>query len=581
MNAQERFAELWTDYLEGELGEAGIAELRELLDADAALLKLATDTYQMHHLLGLVVEESPERQDKFVRDTLSRLPEESESFVGSVMDQLKNVGRTTQSSSESQFTSPAHGSGDTKRIAFRGVLAIVALSLLAIVCYSFWSGARPSITKNEVRPHDEATLNSDVRFASLAHAEFFGELLPAVNSVLTPRRDYVLMSGLVEVRFPAGASAILEGPAVFRVLSNECLALDVGRCSVHAPEGAEGFRVETPVTHVVDRGTRFTVSVAETSETEVQVIEGAADVYESSRDTSRGADSTADEIRLTDGEARKFANVQAFAADTISFDASVFRHGMPDRIVGYQAAMAEDGTVSELQSVTVQRGGRAQTFRVSDLIGVKVIHFRAGENNANVAVPVGYEGDRLAGLESDRFLHTGVLNPGGSVEPLFASPILAGDATDHGDSTPGMAVRFQNAIVNAAGPDVVFFELQTVVNPPNGDAFHVSPLRFDDGLRSLTIRKYDIAMTSREALSLPRFDLLFFQESATSVESLVTGSVDRRPQTLQFRALAVGIDLSDMGYADGATVEGLFFQDALDDKHFVDPVFIAGLPNAE
>src|SRR5690606_23658025 len=118
---------------------------------------------------------------------------------------------------------------------------------------------------------------------SVAQAKFFGELAPPVGSVLTPQREYVLMSGLIEVSFPAGASAILEGPAMFRVTSNQSLALDVGRCSVHAPDGAEGFRVETPVTRVVDRGTRFTVSVGETSDTEVHVIEGAADVYEAER----------------------------------------------------------------------------------------------------------------------------------------------------------------------------------------------------------------------------------------------------------------------------------------------------------
>lgn len=31
----------------------------------------------------------------------------------------------------------------------------------------------------------------------------------------------------------------------------------------------------------------------------------------------------------------------------------------------------------------------------------------------------------------------------------------------------------------------------------------------------------------------------------------------------------------------GETVIGLFFQDALDDKHYVDPVFLGGLPAIE
>lgn len=572
MSARERFADLWTSYLEGELDESGIAELRELLAADDSLLKLAADMYQTHHLLGLVVEESPDRQDKFIRETLALLPEGSDSFVGSVMASVEQVA-----SAGSAMQSVRGISGYRNRIVFRGILAAAALTTVAIVTYAFWPAEHRNITKHEVRPNGGETLQGSVRFASLAHADFFGELVPPVDSALTPRRDYVLMSGMVEVKFPAGASAIVEGPAVFRVLSDEGLALDVGRCSVHAPGGAEGFRVETPVTRVVDRGTRFTVSVSETSETEVQVIEGAADVYESWRDAGRTAAASYDEIRLTDGEARKFASARTFSADAIAFDPGVYRRGLPDRVVRYQAGAAENGTVAELQSVTVQRGGRVRTFPISDLIGVKVIHFRAGENNANVAVPVGYDGDRLAGLESDSLLHTGVLNPGGSIEPLLDAPILAPGK----DSTPGLAVRFQTAVVNGPGPDVVFFELQTVVNPPDGDAFHVSPLTFGDGLRSLSIWKYDIAMTSQEAQPLPHFDLYFFRESATSVEALVTGAVERRPQTLQFRALAVGIDLSDLGYDDDAAVDGLFFQDVLDDAHVVDPVFIAGLPVKE
>ena len=51
----------------------------------------------------------------------------------------------------------------------------------------------------------------------------------------------------------------------------------------------------------------------------------------------------------------------------------------------------------------------------------------------------------------------------------------------------------------------------------------------------------------------------------------------QRP-SIKFRGLAVGIDLSDMDCAAGVMVEGLFIQDAMDDGHGVDPVFIAGLP---
>jgi hypothetical protein len=262
---------------------------------------------------------------------------------------------------------------------------------------------------------------------------------------------------------------------------------------------------------------------------------------------------------------------------SLEFKAERYRDDLPDRIVGYEAETTDDGFAGALQSVTVQRGGRQHIVPVNDLIGVKVIHFRAGANNANVAVPIGYDGDRLSALESDALLNTGVLNPGGASTPLREAPVLAGTA-DPDELTPGLAIRFRDAVVNGPGPDVVFFELQTVVNPPEGDAFHVSPLTFRGGLHSLTVSRYDIAMSSPEARLLPDFDLFFFREPALSLESLVAGTAERRPQALRFRALAVGIDLSDLGYADDSKVDGLFFQDALDDGHIVDPVFIAGLP---
>ena len=38
------------------------------------------------------------------------------------------------------------------------------------------------------------------------------------------------------------------------------LVMKLGRCSVHAPDGAQGFRVETPLTAVVDLGTGASAS---------------------------------------------------------------------------------------------------------------------------------------------------------------------------------------------------------------------------------------------------------------------------------------------------------------------------------
>jgi len=88
MKSDERFIELWTDYLEGELDESGMAELRALVAEDDRLITMAADSYQMHRLLGLIAQDSASRQDEFVRETLARLPADDDHFVEGVMQHL-------------------------------------------------------------------------------------------------------------------------------------------------------------------------------------------------------------------------------------------------------------------------------------------------------------------------------------------------------------------------------------------------------------------------------------------------------------------------------------------------------------
>ncbi len=558
MSPQDRFAELWTDYLEGELDDTGLANLRELLAADSSLVKQAVDLLQTHRLLGLLAVEEPARQDTFVRETLAQLPHDQDEFISRVMSTVENAN-----------VPPKHQ--NTTRFNSSWVWFTAALLFVAVMLFSFWPDGHTPIATDDSQP------NADVRLVSVAQAKFFGELSPPVGSALTLQREYVLTSGLIKVAYPQGASAILEGPAVFRIASNDSLALDVGNCSVHAPAGAEGFRVETPVTRVIDRGTRFSVSVGETSETEVHVIEGAADIYEVGR-RKQQSDQIQKSLggpsykRLTVGQARRFVDRGTLATDTVDFDASVYRRELPDRVVSYVASKGIDGGAENLKSVTVQRGGKVYQFSVEELIAARVSWFNATENRAFLCGNATLPTSRTDCL-SDSSLVTGVINPDGNREPLTADPIMQGD-----NGTPGMAVRFDRPVVNGPGADVVFFELQTFVNPSEGDAFHVSPLVFRDGLTSQTIRNYDLTMESTEAQDLTDFYVHFFTEPAGSLSQLEELEYTSQKQSVRFRGLVVGIDLSDLGYRDGEAVEGLFFQDALDDGHRVDPVFIAGLP---
>lgn len=555
MSNQGRFAELWTDYLEGELGESALVELQELLAEDESLVELAADLLQTHRLLGLVVAEEPARQEEFIRETLAQLPERQDEFVSHVMSQVERV-----------HDAPLKKRG-TIDVGSNRLWIAAVLIFVSVMLYSFWPTGQTQIVIEATQRDAEAGDMGHVRLASSAHAKFFGELSPAVDTVLAPRREYVLMSGLVEISFPLGASAILEGPAVFRVLSDESLALDVGRCSVHAPDGAEGFHIETPATRVVDRGTRFSVNVGEASDTEVQVIEGAADIY-----GRRGDTGPADEVRLTDGEARRFATAGGREMETVPFDATNYRRQLPDRVISYETTKGEDGGAENLLSVTVQRGGRVAHVAIDDLIATRVTWFKTTEPRAVLCGSATLSKTR-AETVFDRSLITGVINPDGSRELLTADPVLEVES-----GTPGMAIQFDRPVVNSPGADVVFFDLQTFGNPPDGDAFHVSPLAFREGLKSHTVKTYDLTMESPEAQVLANFHVHFFASAVGSLSQMDALDYSSQRQSNKFRGLAVGINLSDLGYAAGDTVEGLFIQDALDDGHRVDPVFIAGLP---
>jgi hypothetical protein len=575
VSADERFEILWTDYLEGVLDAAGMAELDGLLAANERLVARAANLYQTHRRLGLLGggrSAAAAPNEGFVADVMANLPADGETITRRVMDRVAAGDR------------PA-GASSRRRASWRGLATAILAGggVVAAVAFLLFATAD--------RPQPSA---DPVRFASLARARFLGRETPAGQTEAVRGETYVLSSGAVEIAFPIGATAIIEGPAVFRVCGSDCLAVDAGRCSVHAPEGAEGFRVETPATQVVDRGTRFVVSVGETADTEVQVIEGAADLF------AKQGPASAPLALTAGGAARVDPTVDAGRIAVVpAAEMSVaYRRQLPDRLISYAAslqypAVAANPAVGDdtdgidtLEGVTVQRGGRVMSYRADQLIGVKLVHFAAGLNRHNLVAPCAgpWAAERLASadarrslIEADRLLTSGIVNPGGSQSPPSSAPALA--ATADNEATPGIAVRFTRPVVNEPGPDVIFFDLQILTDPPQGDAFHVGPLEPAAGLRWHTVTAYDIDSTSPESRLLARHRIFLLATRAASLaELLATPTNSGHVMPIRMKANAVGIDLSALGYAEGAVCEGLFFQDADDDSSTIDPTFIAGLP---
>ncbi len=234
----------------------------------------------------------------------------------------------------------------------------------------------------------------------------------------------------------------------------------------------------------------------------------------------------------------------------------------------------------ELTSVTVRQAAKVHVFSPSALIGTRLTHFRT-HAAPNVIVPEGATvpaGPARARL-LDTVLNSGIINPGLAAEPLTGAPILTGEK-----ATPGMAVEFDEPVVNRAGVDVVLFEMQREQGAPlAGDPFHIGPLRTGPGLRSATVEAFDIQFAHGSAHLQAPFGGHRLADPPQSIADVLTGrwggavSYGR-----DFRILAVGIDLSYLGYAAGARVPGLFLQSAPHPQRgMIDPVCLVGLPAPE
>ncbi|MBI1247882.1 hypothetical protein GC197_08525 [bacterium] len=478
----------------------------------------------------------------------------------------------------------------TRKRSSVGVWPLIALTLAAVIAVplAIW-GLNKGTVDQAKQSHDTSPTtcpedsDPEMRIVQMARSRFFDEpQVFAPGDCLQVDHDYALVEGSIQLKSRTGAEMIVQAPAVFSIQSAEQVLLKVGTCSIYAPDGAEGFRVLTPQAEVVDKGTRFSIEVNESGEADVEVIEGAAEVFP--RETSESGISNG--LRLEAGQGRVINSLGQIASDDRADFGRTYQSTLPDRIISFKATAKKDPNPDQLLSVTAQRGGLPYTYDVDQLIGFDVLHFKVGKNINNITTPImsidPKQGDdsrrRVGYLDRDQSLLTGLLNPGGQETPLDSDPDITSEDLDA--RTQGMAIRFHQPVINGPGPDIVFFDLHVVHHPEAGDPFHVSPLHFEPGLKSHTVWNYDISLADRGAHALSDFRLYGFDRSIRSVEELCHANHNGGiPHAVPAKVIAAGIDLSDLGYPEGAEVRELFFQDAMDDENLIDPVFIGGFPS--
>jgi hypothetical protein len=241
-----QFAALWQSFIDGELDDAQVLELERCLRADPTLAALAGERYVEHRLLSLALRAEP--AGRFAQATLARVADAGNDFSRKVQSRITSVA-----------TMPARS--QTQRLTWSHYAFAASLAAMLALMLAWWSTPVPTTS---TRPVATLVLADGCSWDGPTLAP--GQRL--MNGALRMRRGTAL------VRFDGGAEVLLSGTVDLTLESPGSAALQVGRVTVRASEGAAGFILRTPVSEVTDLGTEFALSVDHAGATDLQVIEG-------------------------------------------------------------------------------------------------------------------------------------------------------------------------------------------------------------------------------------------------------------------------------------------------------------------
>jgi hypothetical protein len=247
--------QLLCEWLAGALRPEDAARLTGLARADAGLRKEMAALLVIERMLrhqGLVKGS----RDAFAQEVVARLREESMKeprLAERVVQQIQGREDEAVPSSPSRVSREAWWSAQWGRIA-------AGLILVAAVAAAVMTGGY---------------LRSTVAVVAGVEA---AEWAPG-QRMLTPgtalrRQSLEIASGFVSLRFPSGATVLLEGPARLKLLGEKKARLEHGKAVAEVPPAALGFVLESPDGRILDLGTKFGVRVGVQGGTEVHVLQG-------------------------------------------------------------------------------------------------------------------------------------------------------------------------------------------------------------------------------------------------------------------------------------------------------------------
>ncbi|MGB7328985.1 MAG: FecR domain-containing protein, partial [Rubripirellula sp.] len=276
----QQFEELWTLFLEGELDDAGMASLQDLLASDSELLLRAGNLYEEHRLLGYALQ--PFDDEQFVKDAVSIVGNDGQQFVGNVISELSREPMALVTGNRDTVTPRAPAASavgsDHKPGWQQSFLAVaIAVSILFGGLAWFFADRAHEPTDGSYIAESTNGFNVPVRYIATVLLEDnckWGSNGSPTEGQRLPSQTLDLKSGLAVIRFDGGAELVMTGETSLLLHSAGSAELLLGDVVVRAEEGAEGFTLTTPTSEVIDLGTEFAIKVNRVGDTEVHVLDG-------------------------------------------------------------------------------------------------------------------------------------------------------------------------------------------------------------------------------------------------------------------------------------------------------------------
>jgi hypothetical protein len=262
MNLEPALAKLLEAWQDGGLPEAEEAELLRQLDSDADLCRRFAEQVAMLGAVRAAAEQNPRWLALF--DLLEHGEDEADAKVLSFeAATMKRIAPAAVSLAWHQLTA-------VRVLAAAAVLLPTAFFLLN-------SPGTPAPDRAAAVPVVPAEAPAPVVAAVAVVIGASPDSGRAVGAYLKPG-VISQATGWLTLQTLNGVSVTLDAPFRADLLACDRIRLNGGRARVRVPEGAQGFRLDSPAFDVVDLGTEFAARVNADGSGTCRVFEGMADV---------------------------------------------------------------------------------------------------------------------------------------------------------------------------------------------------------------------------------------------------------------------------------------------------------------